>query len=561
MELEALDFHLEDFLEQTTALFLESAHDKDILLKYDIADDVPLEIRGDPYRLRQILTNLIGNAVKFTERGSVQLLVRRDLNNHVGQPGIALCISVRDTGIGMSTKALSQLFKPFSQGDSSTTRKYGGTGLGLIISKDLAVLMGGNIEVSSTLDEGSEFRLKVCLQPALEPVSFPLESSNLAGNRVLIVDDNSTNNLILKEHTLEFGMKPELAENGARALELLEQSAEQKQLFDVAIIDMNILDMSGCNIRADARFNEMKLIILTPNAYEAEQASMRDSGFDQYLVKPLSKRALHKTLLDLFAVTPRSVPDMALQGLHILMAEDNLVNQEVGCAVLKTLGCSVVVANNGLEALELWRQGGMDLILMDCMMPIMDGYECTRLIRKEQASLGRKHMPIIALTANASEGDKECCLVTGMDDYLPKPFQMVKLQAMIKRLGIIHKKLPSLPVDDKRINSEPLAMLRKMGGATLVQKVLDIFFTNGPIQLESIKNGMLANDWETVRYATHSLKSAAANVGAIQLSDLARTLEHAARDGFPEIDLIAVTALEQAYHEVVNTLQQEMDIL
>jgi CheY-like chemotaxis protein len=433
--------------------------------------------------------------------------------------------------------------------------------LGLIISKDLAVLMGGNIEVSSTLDEGSEFRLKVCLQPALEPVSFPLESSNLAGNRVLIVDDNSTNNLILKEHTLEFGMKPELAENGARALELLEQSAEQKQLFDVAIIDMNILDMSGCNIRADARFNEMKLIILTPNAYEAEQASMRDSGFDQYLVKPLSKRALHKTLLDLFAVTPRSVPDMALQGLHILMAEDNLVNQEVGCAVLKTLGCSVVVANNGLEALELWRQGGMDLILMDCMMPIMDGYECTRLIRKEQASLGRKHMPIIALTANASEGDKECCLVTGMDDYLPKPFQMVKLQAMIKRLGIIHKKLPSLPVDDKRINSEPLAMLRKMGGATLVQKVLDIFFTNGPIQLESIKNGMLANDWKTVRYATHSLKSAAANVGAIQLSDLARTLEHAARDGFPEIDLIAVTALEQAYHEVVNTLQQEMDIL
>lgn len=570
MELETLDFHLEDLMEQATALFHESAHDKDISLKYDIADNVPLEIRGDPYRLRQILTNLLSNALKFTEQGSVQLLVRLDLNNHVAQQGIALCISVRDTGIGMSSTAQSQLFKPFSQADSSTTRKYGGTGLGLIISKDLAELMGGDIEVSSTPGGGSEFRLKVCFQPALELVPFPLETSNLGGKRVLIVDDNSTNNLILKAHALEFGMKPQVAENGAQALELMEQSEQQGQLFDVALIDIKMPGMSGteltCNIRADARFDVMKLIVLTSSEYEAEQVSMCDSGFDLYLAKPLSKRVLHKTLLNLFAVTARRVPDTALQGLHILLAEDNLVNQEVGCMILETLGCTVVVANNGLETLELWRQGDMDLILMDCMMPIMDGYESARRIREEETSLGRKHIPIIALTANASKGDKEYCLATGMDDYLPKPFRIVMLQAMIKRLGIssiTFKRLPSesLSVDDSCVNREPLTMLRKMGGATLVQKMLKIFFATTPLQLENIKNGMLAGDMEAVRHATHSLKSAAAYVGATQLSELARTLEYAARDDLPGIDAVAVIALEQAYHNAGNILQQEMEAL
>ncbi len=563
MELEMLDFHLENLLEQTTSLFMERAHGKGIVLEYEIDNSVPLEIRGDPYRLRQILTNLLANAIKFTHQGSVRLLVRPDRDNNTCQPGVALCFCIRDTGIGISTETLSQLFKPFSQADGSTTRKYGGTGLGLIISKDLALLMGGNIEVSSTPGAGSEFRLKICLQPALEPVPVPLVHSELRGKRVLIVDDNPTNTHILKGHTLEFGMIPCVAENVARALELLEQSIHQGQLFDLTIVDMKLLGTSGSeltsHIRADRRFDAMRVIILTSSAFEGEQADMRKSGCDLFLSKPVHKKALHEALLNLFADTTNSAPETALLGLHILMAEDNLVNQEVGLAVLKKLGCTIVVANNGLEALELWRQENIDMILMDCMMPNMDGYECTKRIREEETKLGHRHIPIIALTANALEGDRERCLATGMDDYLSKPFQIETLQAILRQFTVNRQPAPlvPLPVDDDYVSREPLAMLHNMGGANLVQKVLQLFFANTPLQLEKIKTGMLEGDMDSVRHAAHSLKSSAANVGAIQLSNLARTMEHAARDNLPGVDAVTVSALEQAYYKVIKILRKK----
>ncbi len=569
IELETLNFHLENLVEQTTSLFYDRTHDKGVVLEYKIDSNVPLELRGDPYRLQQILNNLLSNAIKFTDQGSVQLLIGLDTDNNACRQGIALRFCVRDTGIGISAKVMPQLFKPFSQADGSTTRKYGGTGLGLIISKDLAMLMGGDIKVSSAPGEGSEFCLEMCLQPSLAPVPFSPVPSELRGKRVLIVDDNPTNTDILQGHALEFGMISRVAENGAYALELLDQSAQQKQLFDVALVDMKMLGMSGAQltsrIRADNRFDAMQVVILSSNALGDEQTSMSD--FDLYLTKPLRKKELHDALLKLFAVKSSSAPKTALLDLHILLAEDNPVNQKVESAILEKLGCTVVVANNGLEALELWQQGDIDLILMDCMMPDMDGYESTKRIREEEIKLGRKHIPIIALTANAVEGDKERCLATGMDDYLSKPFRIVMLQDMIKRLGastVTHKTkdlpLELLPLDDRRVNHEPLAMLRKMGGATLVQKVLEIFFENTPLQLENIKIGMLAGDMEAVRHATHSLKSAAANVGAIQLSELARTMEQAAREGLPGIDAVAVSVLEQAYQESVKILQQEMEV-
>ncbi len=563
MELEMLDFHLENLVEQTTSLFMERAHAKGIVLEYKIDNSTPLEIRGDPYRLGQILTNLLSNAIKFTNAGRVQLLVRRDQDNNACQQGIALCFVIRDTGIGITPETLSQLFKPFSQADGSTTRKYGGTGLGLIISKDLALLMGGNIEVTSAPGSGSEFRLKICVQPALAPMPLSVEPSELHGKRVLIVDDNPTNALLVKKHSLEFGMIPRVAENNATALEFLEQSVQQGQLFDLALLDMKMQGMSGAelssHIRADPRFDTMRLVILTSNAFESEQAAMHESGCDLYLSKPLRKKVLHDALLSLFAI--KNTPETTALGLHILMAEDNPVNQEVGRAVLDKLGCTVILANNGLEALELWRQGGMDLILMDCMMPKMDGYESARRIRDEEIRLGRKRIPIIALTANALEGDQERCLATGMDDYLSKPFRIDALRAKLKRFtgtSNINRQLSaSLPAGNPRMNPEPLAMLRNMGGEALVQKVLQLFFANTPLQLKKIENAMLTGNNESVRHAAHSLKSTAANVGAIQLSELARIMEHAAAEGLPGTDAIAVNALKQAYYEAVKILQQK----
>jgi len=440
MELETVDFHLENLVEQTISLFQEQAHGKGILLKYEIDSDVPLEMRGDPYRLRQILTNLLYNAIKFTNQGSVHFLVHPDTGNNACQQGIALCFCIRDTGIGISPEVISQLFKPFSQADGSTTRKYGGTGLGLVISKDLALLMNGDIEISSTLGAGSEFCLKICLQPALEPVPVPvaLVHSDLRGKRVLIVDDNPINIHILKGHALEFGMIPREAENGARALELLEQSIAQGQLFEVALVDVEMVGLSGAeltrHIRSDRRFDATRVVILTSRAFKGDQADRCDSGCDLYLSKPLRKRVLHNALLNLFAIPANNTPETALLDLSILMAEDNPVNQEVGRAVLEKLGCSVVTANNGLEAIEFWRQGGIDLILMDCMMPGMDGYESARRIREEEARLGRNPIPIVALTANALESDRKRCLATGMNDYMTKPFKIEELQVMLKQL-------------------------------------------------------------------------------------------------------------------------------
>ncbi|MGR9012855.1 MAG: response regulator [Gammaproteobacteria bacterium] len=567
MELEILDFHLADLMEQTTSLFQEPAHNKGIVLEYEIAADVPLNIRGDPFRLRQILTNLLSNATKFTDQGSIRLLVRLDPDNSQCQQGIALCFYVRDTGIGIAPKTTSQLFKPFSQADGSTTRKYGGTGLGLVISKDLAMLMGGEIEMSSIPGAGSEFRLKVCLPPALTTEQSPLAHADLSGKRVLIVDDNPINTYIVKDHLLEFNMIPSVAENGARALKLLDQSIRQKQLFDVALINMKIPAMSGAeltrHIRADRRFDATRVIILTSTVIEGEQAGIRASDCNLYISKPLRKRVLHNALTNLFAGSNYSAPKTELLGLHILMAEDNPVNQEVGRAVLEKLGCTVIMANNGLEALELWRQGGMDLILMDCMMPNMDGYECVRHIREEETNFNRKRIPIIAQTANALDSDRDLCLAAGMDGYISKPFRLEALQAILKKFAGISafncQPKASLSSDNVYANREALAMLRTMGGETLVQKALQLFLNNTPLQLKEIKTGLLESNVETVRRAAHTLKSAAAYVGATKLSELARTLEQAAKDNFSEIDELVVSQLEQAYHGAVSILQSELE--
>jgi len=561
LELEVMDFHLDELVEQTTSLFHESAHGKGIILEYEINNNVPLEVRGDPHRLRQVLTNLLANAIKFTDQGKVQLLIGLDSENNARQQGIVLCFSVRDTGIGISSETLARLFKPFSQADGSTTRKFGGTGLGLVICRDLAVLMGGDIVVSSTPGAGSEFRFKICLQPAQAKMPSAFVHSALRGRRALIVDNNPAKAYILERYAMELGMIACVTHDGARALELLDQSLHLGQLFDVALVDMKMPGMSGIElttrIRRDTRFDTMRVVILTSGAVEGELDGIQKSGCDLYLYKPLHKRTLHDALLNLLAATAKSPPDSALHGLHILMAEDNPVNQEVGRVILEKLGCMVVLANNGLEALERWRQGGMDLILMDCMMPEIDGYESTRRIREEETRLGRGHIPIIALTANVQDSNRDQCLAAGMDDYLTKPFRMEALQSMLKlHTGMPHVSPPPLPVNDTHMNPAPLAMLREMGGEALVQKVLQLFFASTPLQLEKVKSGALTGDMETIRHAAHSIKSGAANVGAMLLSELARTLEQNARGGLPGTDEAAVSELEQAYHEAVQVLQQ-----
>ncbi len=560
LDLEILDFDLEELIDQTISIFQERARAKGIDLVCNMDRRVPVEVRGDPYRLRQILNNLLANAIKFTDKGGVQLDIRANqTNNSICEQctGLPLSFSVRDTGIGISASALARLFKPFSQADSSTTRQYGGTGLGLVISKDLAMLMNGNIEASSTLGVGSEFRLKICLQAAQAPVQNHPDRVKLHGKRVLIVDDNLTSAHILEHYIIELGMLPSLAENGPRALELVSKTAQQGQLFDVAFISIRIPGMPYSelisNIRTDVRYDAMRLVILTSAASESELSDINSGACDLYLYSPLRKRALYDALLNLFTSVKKIEMEYPLQGLRILMAEDNPVNQDVGKAILEKMGCMVLMANNGEEALEYWRKGGIDLILMDCMMPEMDGYTSTRLIREEETRLGQKHMPIIALTADIQQDNRDRCLAAGMDDYLTKPFRMDMLQAVLKQ----HTDMSTanMPNNDVDLNPAPLVTLRKIGGELLVKRVVQLFIANTPLQLEKAKTGALTGDSEAIRHVAHSLKSSAANVGAMRLAALACNLEHEARTGLPETKAALVNELEQAYRDAVKNLQ------
>ncbi len=561
MALERLDFDLEDLVEQTFLLFQDQAYSKGITLEYDINHNVPREVRGDPHRLRQILTNLLANAIKFTQHGSVQLTVYPESKPHLDSSAFGLCFSIRDTGIGLTPEILTRLFKPFSQADGSTTRKYGGTGLGLVISKDLAALMGGTIDVNSTPKVGSVFTLTVYLQSAINRVPSPLEHFEIRGKRVLIVADDALNLPIFASHACQLGLRPALAANGTSALALLDQSVQQSCLFDVVLVDLNnVGGMSATvlthHIRADERFDSLRVVILIASAGADERAQLRASGCDLYLYKPLRKRALHDALISLFTTPPTTAKATVLQGLRVLMAEDMPVNQEVGRAALEKLGCRVTVANNGLEALSCWRQGDIDLILMDCMMPEMDGYQSAQCIRQEESRRGGSRIPIIALTADVQEGSKARCLNAGMDDYLAKPFRINTLQTVLTQQLTKPPLLPLRASAQAPVNPDALASLRTMGGAVLVQKVLTLFYQHAPVQLSNANAGAQVGDCEAIRHAAHSLKSAAANVGAVQLADLARTLEYNIKDTVTETDRNALIELAQAYDDAVTLLQQ-----
>ena len=570
LELEEIDFNLTEFTDQLAALFFERAHNKNIELSCDIDPTVPDEVRGDPYRLRQILTNLLDNAIKFTEAGSVILHVSQTDAEQCGLSGeVCLNFRVSDTGIGIEPDAMSKLFKSFSQADGSTTRKYGGTGLGLVICKELSELMGGTICVQSKPGEVTVFTVQLPLQKALAPVpAEALQDIDLRGKRVLVVEDNPTNAKTLSSHLLSFGMNSRIAKNGARALEILDQTARLGQSYDIALVAMETLGMNvvelSQHIRNDARFAKMRIVIITSSDYEGELACIRTSGCDLYLNKPLRKHTLKAALLNLIAKKQVSSEiHTRLQGLRVLLAEDNPVNQEVCKAMLNVLGCRVEVAVNGVDALNIFRRGEIDLILMDCMMPEMDGYTAAIEIRLLEEAAGNGRIPIMALTANAMQGDREKCLAAGMTDYLTKPFLLQALRNKIiallesKTTRITPKSsLSSQNAGTVRFDPAPLNTLRQMGGEALVSNLLQLFRSSAAQQIEKLQAGMLEQNSDAVRHAAHSLKSAAANVGGLYLAELALNIEHAAGDGSLTFDKQIVENLKIEFHKVLQIISQ-----
>jgi two-component system, sensor histidine kinase and response regulator len=452
LSFELLDFDLIDTVESTLDLLAEPAQAKGIELASEMTPDLPTRLRGDPGRLRQILTNLISNAIKFTEGGEVVVSISKE--SETGTRA-RLHFQVKDSGIGISSEAQEKLFEAFSQADGSTTRKYGGTGLGLAIAKQLAVQMDGEMGVQSELNKGSTFWFTAELEKQAGSARDPYPSpQNLAGVRVLAVDDNATNRRILRLQLDTWKMRVETAADGEEALKMMREAASTKKPYSLALLDVQMPKMDGWMlahaVQADPALAGTLLIVLTSFGQTLSPVELKAAGIEAYLVKPVKKSRLLDCLVSAMgknntcqvrvaaATVFSGEPSLVLEKAHILLAEDNSVNQKVALARLQKLGYRADAVVNGVKVLEALRRLPYDLILMDCQMPEMDGYEATQAIRQREQSLERPcpwNAPIyiIAMTAHAMEGDREKCLAVGMDDYLSKPVLVPELQAALER--------------------------------------------------------------------------------------------------------------------------------
>jgi two-component system sensor histidine kinase/response regulator len=451
---EILDFELVETVESTLDILAETAHGKGIELACEIAPNVHSRLRGDAGRLRQILTNMIGNAIKFTEKGEVVLRISIANEN---ETHATVRFEIEDTGIGIASAAQTGLFQPFSQADGSTTRKYGGTGLGLAIAKHLVTIMEGQIGVESEPEKGSKFWFTAKLEKQLGPVILR-ETYKLRDLRVLVVDDNSTNRQILFHQLLAWKMQPACAIGGKEALKMMRDAAGAGKPYGLALLDFQMPEMDGLAlaraIKSDLAISSIRLVMLTSRGQLLSPTELQEFGIDSCLIKPVKQSRLFdrityamdrvtdqtsspKIVVLTSAVTPCQVSP-ALEKLRILMADDNKTNRMVALAQLHKLGYTAQVVVNGFEVISALEQATYDVILMDCQMPEMDGYEATRIIRKREQSSDQcphRKLPvyIVAMTATAMQGDREKCLAVGMDDFISKPVRMPDLQAALER--------------------------------------------------------------------------------------------------------------------------------
>ena len=443
LELETIDFNLRHEIEELCELLAGRAQHKGLEMICQIREDVRPALRGDPGRLRQVLVNLLSNAIKFTEVGEVTLRIRLQGQD---EQHVLLRFEVRDSGIGIAPAAQARIFEEFVQADGSTTRKFGGTGLGLAISRQLVAMMGGTIGVESIPGQGSLFWFTARFGRALAGAAPVPALDGLRGQRALIVDDNATNREILEQQLAAWALHSASAASGAEALSLLRAAAARGAPYDIALLDMMMPGMDGTAlataIRQDAALAATHLLMLTSAGTCSDGPGSRASGIERCLSKPVRQSELYDALALLVGVAAPAVPvpvpaaraEYPPLHAHVLLAEDNRVNQLVTIAMLENFGCRVQVVGDGYAVLKALAGRSYDLVLMDCQMPNLDGYAATAAIRaREQEQPGARRLPVIALTANAMEGDRERCLAAGMDDYLAKPLRAGELYAVLKR--------------------------------------------------------------------------------------------------------------------------------
>ena len=617
LTVEYIHFNFRELLDDLEHVFAPQAQAKGIGLEFAVAHDIPIGICGDPNRLRQILVNLLGNAVKFTDRG--QITVRIAVQEEDAQ-AVALRFEVHDTGIGVSHEARARIFDSFSQADGSTTRKHGGTGLGLAISKQLVELMGGEIGVDNALPQGSVFWFVVNFDKRRVDVNDPSFSPNLTqGLRALIVDDNPNSRAGLAQQLSTWHVAADTA-SADDALPRLRQAGAEGAPFDVALLDMELRRTSGLALAAaiaaarasDPALAGLRLILLSSERSAADSVQQRAAGVAYQLVKPPracdlfdclvppARTADAVTAAAAQPVTPNRAgpppvgpaPPMRARPRgkrRVLLAEDNPINVEVASAMLEGLGLDVSRAVNGAEALHSVQAGDYDAVLMDCQMPVMDGFAATSEIRRHERARGReRQLPIIAITANALQGDRESCLAAGMDDYLSKPFTQQALGQTLSRWISLPRaawplqeaspacavavtlpgamppdppKLaapaPVIPAAADLINHQALDNIRALSpanGNALLERVLHAYLRDTPGHLNNLRGAIAARDTASLRKAAHSLKSSSANVGAEALAQLCKDMEQLGRNDIIDGTDNLLAAMERAFQSASQAL-------
>ena len=593
LDLETIDFDLRLTVEDVVTLLAERAHAKGLELASWLEPETPTALRGDPGRLTQVLTNLLGNAIKFTEKGEV--ILRASVAEDRPDEAVVR-FEVTDTGIGMTEEQRARLFQAFSQADVSTSRRYGGTGLGLAISKQLVELMGGEIGVESEPGKGSTFWFTARLEKGQEGArAAAIPREDFGDLRVLVVDDNETNRKILHQQVTSWGMKNGSPENGQKALEMLREAAGRGDPYDLAIVDLLMPGMDGIElahtIKADPTIASTRLVLLTSMGLRGEAEKARQAGFSAYLTKPVRQSELYDTLVTVMGLPAEaaSTPSRAHAPLvtrhnlrekravtraPLLVAEDNAINQKVAVKMLERLGYRADVAADGFEAVEALSRVPYAAVLMDVQMPEMDGYEATVEIRRREEEGQGRHTPIIAMTANAMQGDREKALEAGMDDYVPKPVKRAELEAVLKR-WISQQESSKLGMPATVPDADPTALdeaeppveesvlaglreLQEEGEPDILNELIELFLTDVPPQLVALREAVESGDAHSVERIAHTLKGSSANMGAVKMEAICAELEEIGRSEDLGAGPGRISRLEEEFERVRAVFKEEL---
>ena len=547
--IEKIPFNLGRTVGETLKTLAGRAHAKKLELVCDIAPDVPMAVMGDPGRLRQILVNLIGNAIKFTEKGEVILSVNKAVGSD--KPNF-IQFTIRDTGVGIPEDKLNTIFEAFSQEDSSITRKFGGTGLGLTISRRLVEALSGHLWVESEVERGSKFHFSIRLDPDTDTSESPADMAQLAGLRVLVVDDNEINRLILGRILQSVGARVLAFSSGEAALSSMMAQGGQGRLCDLVLLDAQMPGMDGFTTAERLmdlpQCADIPFVMLSSAGLKGDAQRSHDIGFMAYLSKPYTRDELLQVLLRVIGSPPSRSAELVTRhvlndeqvSLDILLVEDNVVNQKLATALLTRWGHRVSVAENGQLALDALAQRQFDLVFMDMMMPVMDGMEATQRFRATEQ--GRRTR-IVAMTANAMQGDRDRCIAVGMDDYISKPIEVAALQRLLNQH--ISERNAELPEPDpvgltdtgptaELVSGFDYALALSLADQEVVGIIAEIFLEQWPLDKQKMQQALVAGDLKTVLHTAHALKGTLAMFGAQPASELARHAEKLAGQGVPD---------------------------